>query len=204
VLLDRLQAESAVGPGAGQDDADRVVPLIFGQRTEEAVDRAAAAARPVGLGHPQQAVVDRQRRIRGDDIDMIRLDPRLVRHQAHRHRRMAGEQLRHQRLVPRIEVLDHHERHAAVRGHGGEQLLEGFEPSGGRTHSHDRARVRPRLVGFPLFLLGLLSRVVDALVLDYHAPSLKNEKRLSCATECVPWPACEVGAKILPDFQQRV
>ena len=46
--LDLAQAERAVGPGSGQDDADGAPLLLFGQRPEQEIDgkmRAVIAAR---------------------------------------------------------------------------------------------------------------------------------------------------------------
>src|SRR5689334_15021912 len=44
VLFDRLEAEGAVSPSTGEQDAHGVLALVFGQRVEEAIDRGTVAA----------------------------------------------------------------------------------------------------------------------------------------------------------------
>ena len=47
MLLDRAQAQCAVGPGSRQDHTSRQTARILGQRHEEVVNRSAQAARLV-------------------------------------------------------------------------------------------------------------------------------------------------------------
>ena len=59
-----------------------------------------------------------------------------------RHGRVPGEQLDHQAFVLGVEMGDEDEGDTAVRGHGGEELLEGVEPAG-RSADAGHGRSRP-------------------------------------------------------------
>ena len=63
--LDLLQAERAVGAGAGEDDADGPLLLILSQRAEEEVDRHADPAPLQGRGEAQDTLADAQVLVRG-------------------------------------------------------------------------------------------------------------------------------------------
>jgi hypothetical protein len=143
VLLDRAQAERAVAARARQQDADGAVALVLRQRVEQAVDRHPQARRR-GRLHAQHAALDRQHRVRRDHVHVVRLHRGLVAHLLDVHARRLAEQLRHQRGVVRVEVLHHHERHAAVGRHRGEELLEGLEPAGRGAHPDYGRRRRRR------------------------------------------------------------
>ena len=117
-----------------------LLPLVLGERAEERVDRRAARrCRRRGCWHAQHAVVDGQRRVRRDDVDVVRptigLPSRACSHAASVV--MRREQLGHQRLVARVEVLDEHEGHPAVGGHVAEELLERLQAARGRAHADD-------------------------------------------------------------------
>ena len=63
----------------------------------------------------------------GNDVDAVRLDSHAVGGLDDRHGRVPGEELDHQAFVRGVEVGDEDESDAAVRGHGGEEFLEGVE-----------------------------------------------------------------------------
>ena len=148
VLLDRLEAQGAVGAGAGEDDAHGLVLLVLGQRAEEAVDgRAPAADRPRRLRKVQHAVVDGQRAVRRHDVDVVGVDHRLLLDHPHRHRRQRGEELGDERLVAGREVLNEDEGEAGVGRHVAEQLPDGVQAAGGGADRHHRAGVGIRARG---------------------------------------------------------
>ena len=130
VLFHRLQAEAAVGAGARQHHADRACAAVLGHRAQEEVERHAGAVALHGLGQAQAAVVDRQRRARRDEINVLAFDPDAVDHLLDLHRGVAGQQIDHQAFVLGIEMLDQHERHAGAGRQRIEEFPEGFEPSG--------------------------------------------------------------------------
>ncbi len=118
VFLDRLEAEGAVGAGAGEDDADRVPVLVGGQRAEEMVDGRAVAAGLNGWGlHVQDAALDGQSGIGRDHVDVVGLDRRLRRDLLHGHAGVLRQQFGQEARVVGGEVLDEHEGHAAIRRH---------------------------------------------------------------------------------------
>ena len=146
--LDLLQAERAVGAAAGEDDADGPLLLILGQRPEEKVDRHVRRSSRGGRREPQDALADTEVAVRRDHVDVVSLDRRVAGHLPHGHLRVLAQQLGGQALVGGIEMLDHHERHAAVGRHGPEEADEGFEAAGRGAHAHNHGTGRlPRLLG---------------------------------------------------------
>jgi hypothetical protein len=138
VLLDRRGAQGAVTSGARQDDADRVLTLIFGQRLEEGVDwppSIAGRRRPINL---QASFEDRQCCVRRDNEDAVRLDFHAVGRLDDAHFGHVAEQLGQHRLVVRRKVLDQDERHAGVGRSIGEEALEGLQAAGRCTDADDQ------------------------------------------------------------------
>ena len=83
LAFDRFQAERAVGARAGENDANRLVLLVHGQRAKEIVDRQMRRLFLLSF-HPMQfAAQDRQVAARRADIDMVRLDLQPVRSLVH-------------------------------------------------------------------------------------------------------------------------
>jgi len=123
----RAQAEDAVGAGAGEHHRDRPGPMILGERAQEDVDRpplAARRARPRGL---EDAVLDRQRLIGSDDVNVIGRDRGRPAHLDHRQPGAAAEQLGQVALVGGIQMGGDDEGDAGTRRHGAEHLLERLE-----------------------------------------------------------------------------
>jgi hypothetical protein len=67
-FLDRAEAEGALGPRPGEDDAHRVLPLIRRQRAKEAVDRGDVVC-AFDLVDPQPPVAEGEAPAGGDDVD---------------------------------------------------------------------------------------------------------------------------------------
>ena len=141
MLLDGGHAQRPVAAEAGEDDADRILALVLGERGEEGVDRGAAGEHRRRTGEVQHAALDRQDGVRRDDVNLVRADRRPIRRGMHRHRRVAGHDRGQRAFVMRIEMLDQHERHAAVGRHLGEERLEGVEPARRGADAHDQARL---------------------------------------------------------------
>jgi hypothetical protein len=101
-----------------------------------------------GRREPQDALADAEVPIRRNHVDVVPLDGGVAGHLPHRHRRVLAQQLGGQTFVGGIQMLDHHERHAAVGRHGPEEAGEGFETAGrgADAHHHGTGR-RSRLVG---------------------------------------------------------
>jgi hypothetical protein len=134
---DRLQPQGAVGPHAGQHDADRPLAELSRQRAEQHVDRQALAAW-LGRFHQMQGTAqDRQFGIGWNDVDRVGLDALRIDRRMHRHRGGALQQFRQQGLVGRVQVLHHQVRQAARRRNAGQELFERLKPAGGRTQPDD-------------------------------------------------------------------
>ena len=112
--------------------------LILGERGEERVDRAAGSATLVERAQTQHASFDRHLAVGQDHVDAVRLDRRTLADRAHAHPGVPAQQLDHVALPGRIEMLDDHECHAAVRRHRVEQLLERVEAASRRPDPDDR------------------------------------------------------------------
>ncbi len=136
--LDRAAPGGAVAAGAGQDDGDRPLALILGERDEEGVDRMPGAAPLAGLGEVQHAASDRQLAVGQDHVHAVGLDPGALLDRDHVHPGVPAEQLDHVALPGRVEVLDDHEGEAAVGRHGGEELLERLDAARRCPDSDDR------------------------------------------------------------------
>ena len=119
-----------------------------GQRAQEEVDRHAYAAGPDRRGQPQRSSADAQVLSRGDAVDVIRLDRCVALDLDHGHGRAPPDAAPPSRLSCVGSRCCHDdESHAAVGGHGAEELGERLEASGRRAHADDRQDV-PRGGGF--------------------------------------------------------
>ena len=177
-LLHRLQSETAVGAGPGEDRADGALTAFLGQRAQEEVEGHARAMALQGLGQPEDAVPDCQIGARRNEIDVVAFELHPVCSLQNLHRRVAGQQIDHHALVLRIEMLDQHEGHAVVGRQGVEELLEGVETTCRRPQCNDReinarvlrqrvtARLRPGLAG--------LSRTASCHCLGFREPGFPS------------------------------
>jgi hypothetical protein len=134
---DLLQAVGAVAAGSGEHDGDGPFAPVGGQRTKQHIDRMAMAPRFRRLGHVQPAVPNFQFGIGSDHIDVVGRNWRPIRDLCHRHRRAAGQNVRHLAFAPRIEMQHDHERATAVGGHGIEKVAECLDAAGRRADADD-------------------------------------------------------------------
>ncbi len=145
VLLDRLDPDRALVAGAGQDDADRVLALVLGERDEEPVDHGLPLLRRHRHPHAQPAALDRERGVGRDDVEVVALDRHPVRGLQHRHLGVAAEQLREHARALGHQVLDQDEGHAAVRRQVLEEGLVGLEPARRGADADDQQRRSARV-----------------------------------------------------------
>ena len=127
---DAFQAQGAIGAHAGEHDANGAGTAVFTQGAEKMVNRQVQAFPAAAVGQPQAAVAHGHFFVRGRGVDMVGLHPQAVSGFAHRHGGVFGKQLGCQTDVGGVQVLHHHKGHAAVRGHGFEEMPDGFEPAG--------------------------------------------------------------------------
>ena len=73
---------------------------------------------------------------------MVGLDRRFVLHRRNRHRGVSRQKFRHEGGMARVEMLDQHERHPAIRRHVAEETLEGLETSRRCSHADHRELAR--------------------------------------------------------------
>ena len=93
------------------------------------------------------AIVHEQFFPRRHDIDMIRFDFLVMVGLADRHPRAAGEDLGHQTVLGRIEMLDDDKGHAGIRRHRLKEQFQGLQPPGRSADRHHRE-------GEPIAVLG--------------------------------------------------
>ncbi len=146
--LDAADAARAVGARARKDHRDRARLAFGGERDEELVDREGEVAIRGPVGHLQAAVGDLDLLARRQQVDVVGLHPLAVTRLAHRDGGKAREQLLHEALVVRREVLDDHEGHAGARRHRAEEAFEGFEPARRGTYPGDERANRACIHGF--------------------------------------------------------
>jgi hypothetical protein len=133
-LLDGADAAHAVRPGAGEHDADGAVALVFGEGAEEDVDREAHRAVGGLVGEAQLPVLDLEVLPRRDQVNGVGLDRDALVGAPDGHPGALREQLHHEALVVRREVLDDDEGHPAVDGRAVEEDLQRLEAAGGGAH----------------------------------------------------------------------
>jgi hypothetical protein len=125
--LDRIEAGRAVGQRAREDDADRAVVALLGERAEEGVDRVVRAGMVAGV-EAEPAPGEEHRAVRRDHIDVIGPDLGLVDDLFDRHRGLASEDLGEHARVVGGQVLHEHERHAGVLGKARRRRFSGSRP----------------------------------------------------------------------------
>ena len=143
VLLDRAQPKGAVVTGAGDDDAGGVLALVLGERQQEQVDRRAAPLLADRRGDPQHATLDRDHRVLGRHVDVVRLDRRIVGDLDHLDPCGRAQDLGEPALLMRRQVLDDDERHAAVGRHRREEVAKGLDAPSRAADPDDRTRRAP-------------------------------------------------------------
>jgi hypothetical protein len=89
--LNLLQALRPVAASTRQNDRDRPLAPLVGERCEEHIDRVAVAARLNRLGQAQPIPVNGQRLVGRDDVNRIRSNRHAVRDLHDRHGRMATD-----------------------------------------------------------------------------------------------------------------
>ena len=116
--------------------------LVFGQASRRN-GRSASDVRVVTADFACRSTPPsrRERSVRRNHVDVVRLDRCLVLDLPHRHGGGLCQQFRHQALPIGIEMLDEDERHAAVRGYVRKELLKRLQPSRRSTHPNYRACV---------------------------------------------------------------
>ena len=138
--LDRPGARRAVRAHSGEHDCDRLLLLHVGQGAKEVIDRPAMAALLDGLAELEGAALESHREAGAGDVDMAGLQRQSCRHLQHRHGRVTREDLSHQAVTLRGQMLDDHERHAGFPRQSVEERVEGLDSPGRRADSHHRER----------------------------------------------------------------
>ena len=176
LLLDLLDAERAVRPRPGKDDADRVPVVGAGEGAEEVVDGGALDAPLLQLGKAEVGVDGVEVLPRRDNVDAVRLQRGLVRHLHDGHLHVRLEKVGEVALMLGREVHHDDEGQPVLLRHVGKERLEGFQPPRRGPNADDRRAV---------CLFGRLHFNVrfKALLLRFHTAFLCVEgcKLLACA-----------------------
>ena len=146
LFLDGPEAQRAVGAHAREDDADAPLLPVVGQGAEEEIDRQAQAPGRRRVEQVQHPVQDGHVLVGRDHVDVVRLDLHPVLDLDDRHGGGALEQLHHDALVRRVQVLDDDKGHAALLRHVAQEQLQRLQPAGGSADADDGEilrRLRP-------------------------------------------------------------
>ncbi len=138
--LDRAQALGAVATDPSQHDGGGAVPLVVGERLEKGIDRPAVLARWRRPLDVENAAADRQRRVGGDDIDVVGGHNGAILGRNDRNTAVRGQEFDEQARVVRVEVLNQDAGDAAVGRHVIEERLEGRKSTRRRADADDEAR----------------------------------------------------------------
>ena len=128
-LLHRAHAERAIGTGAAEDDGEAIVEML-GHRAKECVDGRALAVRLAELDRGYFVVLDLQRPVGRDHIDMVRLQLLALFHLHHRHGGAGGNDGGQFAADIRIEMDDDDKGGAGVPGQRAEERLQGLDTAG--------------------------------------------------------------------------
>ena len=136
-LLDGLETQGTIGTHSRENDANAPLPPVVRQGAEEEVNGQAQAPGRRRVEEVQYPVEDGYVLVGRYHIDVVRLNYRAVLHLYDLHGGGALEELGHDPLVRRVEVLDDDKGHAASLRHVLQELFEGLQPSGGGADAHD-------------------------------------------------------------------
>ena len=154
MLLHGLDAAGAVAPCAGKNDGDGVFLVLLGQRGEEDVDRVVQRAGHI-FRQDEAAVLHGHVFLRRDQIHGVALDGHAVFCLVDAHVGVLAEDIRHQALVIRRQMLHDDEAQAAVGRHVVEKLLQRLQPASRRTDADDdRRQLMLRVDGGHFFVCG--------------------------------------------------
>ena len=138
-LVDVADATRSVAAAPRQDHRDRPPSTVPRQGAEEHVDGQRQLLLAIALAEEQAPAGDDHLLLGGDQVDVVALDRHPVGHQADRQVRPTRQQLVHEALEVGRQVLDDHERQAAVGGDVVEEPLERLEATrGGADADHVR------------------------------------------------------------------
>ena len=140
LFVNRQQSARTVAAGSRENDRRGLPSGILGQGTEKHVDRHRQSLARVPFRQMEAASGDNHLRLGGNQVDGIRLDLQPLLDAMHGHRRMPGQQLVHQALEVRREMLDHHKGQPGVRRQGVEKRLQSLQPARRGTDAHDASR----------------------------------------------------------------
>lgn len=142
LLLDRPEAQRAIGSRAGEDHAGRALSLVLRQRLEEVVDRQLGPVAECNLGDPQTPGPDVQVAARWAEVDAVGVEQAAVDGLAHGHHGGLAQQLGQQARVPDMLMRDDHEAQAGVGRHVLQQFEERFESACRGADPDDRRKHR--------------------------------------------------------------
>jgi len=124
---DLLDPPRAVAAAARQHDGDGALGDVVRQRAEEQIDRHGQPVPRVAIVQHQPPIADHHLFHRRQQVDRVGLHRHVVLGQPHRHRRAPRQQLVHEALEIRRQMLQDDEGHAGVGRQVAEQPFERLE-----------------------------------------------------------------------------
>ena len=149
LALDGLHPQGAVATGAREYYADGPLVLVLGQGPEEKVDGHTPAARGHRIEQLQRAVQKRHVAIGRDDVGTVGLHRHAVLDLKYLHTSVAPNEIGQDALVVWGQMLNKDKGHTriSVRGHAGEESLEGRQAPGRCPDAHNG-----KITGLPIGL----------------------------------------------------
>ena len=148
------------------------------------VDHAAQAPAIRHLPHTDETLIDRQRSVRRDDVDVVGFERLAILGVRDREPSDIGEKLGQEAFMRRIEVNDDNEDEPGLRRHGAEERLERLEAAGRCPEANDDTAPCNRLVKCwsSRGMVGRLLRSASQLRRAFRTPSRTGHS----ATPCCP------------------
>ena len=137
LALDGFETQRAVRAHARKNDANAALFQVIGQGAQKEINRQPQPARRGRIEQVQDPVQDGHVLVRRNHIDALRLNPGAVLDLHHLHAGGALQQLGHDALVRRVEVLDDDIGHAAAWRHVAQEQFQRLQPPGGGADADD-------------------------------------------------------------------
>lgn len=136
-VLHRVQPACAIAAAAREHDRHGVVALVLGERSEEGIDRPAVLPRWRWLAQLQHPMLDGERGVRRNHIDVVAFDDRAIRRFQHRHVGAPADEFGQQAALVRRQVLDQDEGNVLIGFHVPEEGPVRLQPAGRGADTDD-------------------------------------------------------------------
>ena len=114
--LNFRHSQGTVAAQARENNADRAIPLLLGERSHEEIYGHRRSTRLNSFLELQRMIRDGHRCVGRDHIYVVRFEAHALRHLHDRHRGLLSEHGAQKTFMLRIQVLNQHESHSCIGG----------------------------------------------------------------------------------------